>query len=152
MPQITKHIAPVSDQCWSTVHDSGPPLNQHGAPSHTLHWINVGFTLAQRLRHWTNVKTTLIQRFVSAGFAYFFVMCHNSPCRQPVWNCGLCHAHPCWPEGYILWGWILSTDPHCPMSPVIWLNRCYCQTVTVLIYTCYRGEHSWQHHQQPEQQ
>ena len=55
--QQTSDIHPMLTQCWASVVECGPTLNQH--ETNTILGQNIGLTLAQLLRHRPNVNPAL---------------------------------------------------------------------------------------------
>ena len=58
LSQQTRDIDHVLVQCWASVADDGPTLNQQ--------MVNVPCLLGRR-RRWGNIRTSLVERLVSAG-------------------------------------------------------------------------------------
>ena len=93
--QQTQDIDPMLVQCWASVVDGGPTLDQHWVDvlcllgiyqtksraariylsSKRTHWNNVGLMLGQRCRRWANVKPTLFQCVLFAGYLPDSISC-----------------------------------------------------------------------------
>ena len=99
-PFLPENVDPMLAQCWATVRDGGPTLNQHrvrscytlcldSQGSHITRDVhpNVGTKLGQRRRRWASIVSTLVECFVFAvmvRFSFAYRCVNTGPSSQTL--------------------------------------------------------------------